>query len=94
MSLMRSMIITLVLAVFGAGLGAWGGAQYVLRQMQPQQFARLFTGQIVGRNPKNHAKSGVHNPVRSDGVDTRMLRFQIASGAASATAISLSRRRV
>ena len=37
MSLMRSMIITLVLAVLGAGLGAWGGAQYVLRQMQPQQ---------------------------------------------------------
>ena len=37
MSLMRSMIITLVLAVLGAGLGAWGGSQYVLRQMRPPQ---------------------------------------------------------
>lgn len=33
MSLMRSMVITLVLAVTGAALGAWGGAQYVMRQM-------------------------------------------------------------
>lgn len=37
MSLMRAMIITLVLAILGAGLGAWGGSQYVLRRMQPPQ---------------------------------------------------------
>lgn len=37
MSLMRSMIITLVLAILGAALGAWGGSQYVLRHMQPPQ---------------------------------------------------------
>lgn len=37
MSLMRSMIITLVLAILGAALGAWGGSQYVLRQMQSPQ---------------------------------------------------------
>ncbi len=34
MSLMRSMILTLVLSVIGAALGAWGGAEYVLHRMQ------------------------------------------------------------
>ena len=34
MSLMRSMVLTLVLSVIGAALGAWGGAQYVLHRMQ------------------------------------------------------------
>ena len=33
MSLIRSLVLTLVLSVIGAGLGAWGGAQYVLHRM-------------------------------------------------------------
>lgn len=36
MSLMRSMILTLVLAILGAAMGAWGGSQYVLHQMRPE----------------------------------------------------------
>ena len=32
MSLIRSLILTLVLSVIGAGLGAWGGAEYVLHR--------------------------------------------------------------
>lgn len=34
MSLARSMVLTLVLSMIGASLGAWGGAEYVKRQMQ------------------------------------------------------------
>jgi Spy/CpxP family protein refolding chaperone len=32
MSLMRSMLLTLLLSVFGAAFGAWGGVQYILHQ--------------------------------------------------------------
>jgi Spy/CpxP family protein refolding chaperone len=34
MSLTRSLLLTLVLSVLGAAVGAWGGAQYVVHQMQ------------------------------------------------------------
>jgi hypothetical protein len=33
-SLIRSIVLTLVLSVLGAALGAWGGAEYVLHRMQ------------------------------------------------------------
>jgi Spy/CpxP family protein refolding chaperone len=33
MSLFRSLVLTLVLSGIGAGMGAWGGAQYVLHRM-------------------------------------------------------------
>jgi Spy/CpxP family protein refolding chaperone len=35
MSLARSIALTLVLSVLLAGLGAWGGATYVMRRMTP-----------------------------------------------------------
>lgn len=35
MSLARSLILTLVLSVLGAALGAWAGAEYVVRRMHP-----------------------------------------------------------
>jgi Spy/CpxP family protein refolding chaperone len=34
-SLARSLALTLVLSLLVAGLGAWGGATYVMRQMKP-----------------------------------------------------------
>ena len=34
MTLLRSLVLTLVLSVAGAALGAWGGAQYVLHRLQ------------------------------------------------------------
>jgi Spy/CpxP family protein refolding chaperone len=34
MSLVRSMVLTLMLSVTGAALGAWGGAQYAIHQMR------------------------------------------------------------
>ena len=34
MTLIRSMVLTLVLSVMGAALGAWGGAEYVIHRMQ------------------------------------------------------------
>ena len=34
MSLLRSMVLTLVLSTAGAGLGAWGGAEYVIHRMR------------------------------------------------------------
>jgi Spy/CpxP family protein refolding chaperone len=34
MSLTRNLLLTLVLSVLGAAVGAWGGAQYVVHRMQ------------------------------------------------------------
>lgn len=36
MSLTRSIAVTVALSVVLAALGAWGGAQYAMRQMQPE----------------------------------------------------------
>ena len=34
MTMLRSLVLTLVLSVVGAGFGAWGGAEYVIHRMQ------------------------------------------------------------
>jgi Spy/CpxP family protein refolding chaperone len=42
MSLLRSLLLTLVLATLGAGLGAWGGANYVLARMHAPSLHELL----------------------------------------------------
>ncbi|MBO9695202.1 MAG: periplasmic heavy metal sensor [Sphingopyxis sp.] len=52
MSLMRSMILTLVLAILGAAMGAWGGSQYVLRQMRPEQPLHVLVHERLSLSPE------------------------------------------
>lgn len=71
MSLLRSLALTLVLSILGAGVGAWGGARYVTQQIhRPTPLHELVherlalsadqEAQIAGLERDERARERVH----------------------------------
>lgn len=60
MTLIRSLILTLVLSVIGAGLGAWGGAQYVLHRLrQPVPLHEMVHEKLHLTADQQHRIAGI-----------------------------------
>lgn len=56
MSLARSIVLTLVLSLVLAGLGAWGGAEYVLHRMRPPEPLHELLHEQLGLTADQHRR--------------------------------------